>query len=420
MGRIEKTVFISYRRTNAAWALAIFQHLTHHGFDVFLDFRGTASGDFERKILENVKARAHFLVLLTPSALERCGDPLDFLRREIETALRAKRNVVPLMLEGFDFGAPQITNRLTGQLAALRHYNGLLIPAEYFDDAMKRLREQYLNVALDAVTHPASASAGKAAREEQAAAASAPAVGVADLMDQVWLEHERIASDAEAANLPASEAHGIAPQKSDAVTRIYHITHVKNLPRILKEGGLQCDRAAQALKSVRIDNGASLRRMDRQVPLPPGGTLGDYAPFYFAPRSPMLYAISRGRAEGDPEGQQPLIHLVSSVEATARSNPAIEWLFTEGHPQMEYTDFFNRLDDLNKVDWGTMQGRYWNATPEDPDRSRRRQAEFLVHRFFPWPLVSEIGVCNTATAQKVQGILNGNKPPVAIQQGWYY
>ncbi len=87
MERIEKTVFISYRRTNIPWVLNIFQNLTHHGYDVFFDFNGIASGDFERVILGNITARAHFLVLLTPSALERCGEPADWLRREIETAL---------------------------------------------------------------------------------------------------------------------------------------------------------------------------------------------------------------------------------------------------------------------------------------------------------------------------------------------
>ena len=46
MGRIEKTVFVSYRRTNAPWALSIFQNLTQHGYDVFFDFEGIASGDF--------------------------------------------------------------------------------------------------------------------------------------------------------------------------------------------------------------------------------------------------------------------------------------------------------------------------------------------------------------------------------------
>src|SRR3954452_11128436 len=148
MERIEKTVFICYRRTNIPWALAIFQNLTQHGYDVFFDYNGIASGDFERIILANIPAHAHFLVLLTPSALERCDDPADWLRREIETALDTQRNIVPLMLEGFDFGTPQSANQLTGKLAALKSYNGLPVPPEYFDEAMDRLRNRYLNVQL--------------------------------------------------------------------------------------------------------------------------------------------------------------------------------------------------------------------------------------------------------------------------------
>ena len=69
MERVEKTVFLSYRRTNVPWALAIFQNLTQHGFDVFFDFTGIASGNFEQVILGNITARAHFLALLTPPAL---------------------------------------------------------------------------------------------------------------------------------------------------------------------------------------------------------------------------------------------------------------------------------------------------------------------------------------------------------------
>ena len=54
MQRVEKTVFLSYRRTNFFHAIAIFQDLTHHGYDVFIDFKGIASGDFERVIVENL------------------------------------------------------------------------------------------------------------------------------------------------------------------------------------------------------------------------------------------------------------------------------------------------------------------------------------------------------------------------------
>ena len=148
MARIDKTVFISYRRTNAPWVLAISQNLTHNGYDVFFDYTGLASGDFETSILENIHARAHFLVLLTPSALERCGDSGDWLRREIEAALDNKRNIVPLMLEGFDFGTPSISSQLTGKLASLRKFNAMTLSAEYFDAAMDKLRNKFLNVVL--------------------------------------------------------------------------------------------------------------------------------------------------------------------------------------------------------------------------------------------------------------------------------
>jgi len=186
--RVERTVFISYRRTNFPWALAIFQELAQHGYDVFFDFTGLASGDFERVILENIYARAHFLVLLTPSALERCGDPDDWLRLEVEAAIGSKRNIVPLMLEGFDFGSPTIGSQLTGKMAVLKQYNALNIPADYFMEAMGRLRNRFLNVPLDAVLHPASLAARQAAKDEKGAAAMAPEVAEEELTAQQWFE----------------------------------------------------------------------------------------------------------------------------------------------------------------------------------------------------------------------------------------
>jgi Domain of unknown function (DUF4403)/TIR domain len=173
MGRIEKTVFIGYRRADEPWALAVFGNLTQHGYDVFIDYDGIASGNFETAILENIKARAHFLVLLTPTALERCGDPKDWMRREIEAALDNRRNIVPLMLEGFDFRAPAIASQLTDKLALLKEYNGIPIPAGFFQEAMERLRNRFLNVPFDAVLHSASVPAQQVATEQKDKAAHA-------------------------------------------------------------------------------------------------------------------------------------------------------------------------------------------------------------------------------------------------------
>jgi len=153
-GRIEKTVFISYRRANKPWALFIYQNLTLHGFDVFIDFQNINSGNFETAIIDNIKARAHFIIVLTPSALERCKEPADWLRKEIETALNEKRNIIPVMVEGFDFGSELVKSALTGKMSVLSDINGLRIPDEYPFEAMDRLRERYLNIKLSDVILP--------------------------------------------------------------------------------------------------------------------------------------------------------------------------------------------------------------------------------------------------------------------------
>ena len=84
----EKTVFISYRRDVAgkAFARSIKQELTHHGYDAFLDVDDISEGYWAKQILAQVPKRAHFLLLITPGALDGCSNPEDWIRREFELA----------------------------------------------------------------------------------------------------------------------------------------------------------------------------------------------------------------------------------------------------------------------------------------------------------------------------------------------
>jgi formylglycine-generating enzyme required for sulfatase activity len=170
MARIEKTVFISYRRVDVYTALAVYQHLTSHGYDIFFDYTSIPSGDFEQIIVSNIKARAHFILILTPTALERSSQPGDWLRREIEVAIDEKRNIIPLFFNGFNFGAPSVSKKLTGKLKNLSRYNGMNVHPDYFHEAMERLRTKFLNVPLNAVLHPLPAEVQKVVEEEQLAA----------------------------------------------------------------------------------------------------------------------------------------------------------------------------------------------------------------------------------------------------------
>lgn len=170
MARIEKTVFISYRRKDISWALAVYQYLTSQKYDVFFDFSSLSSGDFEQVIVSNIRARAHFILILTPTALDRCNQLGDWLRREIEIAIDEKRNIIPLFFDGFNFGSPTVAKMLTGKLANINRYNGLEVPPGYFMEAMERLRSRYINVPLNAVLHPITTEVRKVVIEEQFAA----------------------------------------------------------------------------------------------------------------------------------------------------------------------------------------------------------------------------------------------------------
>ncbi|HCK65669.1 MAG TPA: hypothetical protein DHW49_05340 [Anaerolineae bacterium] len=189
MARIEKTVFISYRRTNFWTALAVYQNLHANGFDVFFDYKSIPSGDFAQVITENVISRAHFVLILSPSALERCHEPNDWLRREIETAMDYQRNIIPLMIEGFDFGSKATVKALTGKLMGLGNYNAISIPAEYFDDAMNKLRSnRFLSRPLESVTHPISTITERITEEQKSASNEAEPVREEQLTAIEWFE----------------------------------------------------------------------------------------------------------------------------------------------------------------------------------------------------------------------------------------
>jgi len=130
MTQIHKTIFISYRRANQFMAQAVHQNLMANDYDVFIDYKSIGAGSFGDVILRQIEARAHFLLILTPSALERCSDPNDWLRREIEHAIVHKRNIVPLMFAGVKMG--EVEKYLTPAMQVLPKYNALTEPTKTF------------------------------------------------------------------------------------------------------------------------------------------------------------------------------------------------------------------------------------------------------------------------------------------------
>lgn len=124
---------------------------------------------------------------------------------------------------------------------------------------------------------------------------------------------------------------------------VYHFTHVDNLSALLDEGALLADGILPRsfLTADVGDAGVKSARRRRAVPVPPGGVVADYVPFYFAPRSPMLYRIACDHRDRVPgryrEGEDPLVYLVSSVERVAASGAP--WLATDGNAAAAVSHF---------------------------------------------------------------------------------
>lgn len=200
---------------------------------------------------------------------------------------------------------------------------------------------------------------------------------------------------------------------------VYHITHIDNLAGIIAADALWSDaqRIKKGFASANIGySHIKARRLRRPITVSERGMLGDYVPFNFCPRSIMLYVVSQGHADY-AAGQQPIIHLVSSVDTIVASGRP--WAFTDIHADLGYASQFDSLDDLDEVDWGVMPVRQWGG---DSELKEKRQAEFLVYDWCPWNAIVEIGVINDAMAVKVQAALAtvAHKPNVVVHHDWYY
>lgn len=208
-------------------------------------------------------------------------------------------------------------------------------------------------------------------------------------------------------------------------TPILRFIHIDNLSVCLRRGGLHAPNHTPSDGLVyRTIHNAEIQAKRRQTVIRCGlgGTVHDFVPFYFGFLSPMMLQLHTGRVPGYAEGQLPLIYLVSTAQAVRESGA--EYVFSDGHGIAAYTSWFDSLTELNKVDWEVVRQRYWRDTDDDLDRQRRKQAEFLVHRFCDWSLIDEIVVIDDEMRGRVESIF-GEHPPalrklVSIRRGWYY
>ena len=132
-------IFLSYRREGGSeTAKMLRDSLTERGYRVFLDVESLKSGPFNTKLFEVIDVCQDVVLVLPPHALDRCASPDDWVRLEIEHALQNGKNIVPVMLKGFEF-----PEALPESLARLPYLNGLRSSIEFYDAFLDKL-ERFL------------------------------------------------------------------------------------------------------------------------------------------------------------------------------------------------------------------------------------------------------------------------------------
>jgi hypothetical protein len=207
--------------------------------------------------------------------------------------------------------------------------------------------------------------------------------------------------------------------------KLYHITHVNNLPNIVADGRILSDAAiiARGGPAQAIGMSGIKRRRVEQLDLAchPGTKVGDYVPFYFCPRSVMLYVIYRANhAELTYRGgQEPIVHLEADLHDVVRwaEENDKRWAFTLSNAGAYYAECRSRLEDLDQLDWQAISATDFR----DPDAKERKQAEFLVHGDFPFTLIERIGVRAQAIRTRVAQAFGGQyQAQIDIMPPWYF
>ena len=194
----------------------------------------------------------------------------------------------------------------------------------------------------------------------------------------------------------------------------YRITHIQNLPLILQYGILNKNHPDADGGYIDIGNPEIIDvRSTTPVKINDYGMIGDYVPFYFTPKSMMLFNIITGyRAPVVPKRRRSEILVIRCLIEDLADLP--QWFFTDGQGNDMATDHYNNLAELDTIDWEAIQQSNFKKSDGDYDRPRRYQAEFLVHQRVPVESIESLNVYNQDAADYVNEQLTQNNINLAV------
>jgi len=204
--------------------------------------------------------------------------------------------------------------------------------------------------------------------------------------------------------------------------RIFRITHIENVPWVL-DHGIHCSNSTCRDPNFREIGNPELinRRTQRRVPIPPGGVLSDYVPFYFTPFSPMLLNIKTGHNGLKRTSMSDIAILVSSLYRVTVAN--LEFVFTDRHAYVMAAEFSSDLSELDRIDWSILQMRSFDKRdPDDPGKCERYQAEALIKGIVPVTALGGIVCYGPEQESRLQEEVNRRSLQLRVvaRPDWYF
>jgi hypothetical protein len=160
-------------------------------------------------------------------------------------------------------------------------------------------------------------------------------------------------------------------------TYLFRMTHIENIPHILQHGITHPSSSNANPEFVPIGD-RTLISTRNDFLLNNGRRLGDYIPFYFGVRTPMLYVVQNGFNTVTPTPAENIVYCISSVQKIVEHH--LDFVFTNGHAVDRFTTQYTPADIINIdniIDRKALMAKYWRDE-NDLDLKRRKEAEFLV------------------------------------------
>ena len=206
---------------------------------------------------------------------------------------------------------------------------------------------------------------------------------------------------------------GTAPADNLLEQRIYHVTHVSNLPAILASRGLAA--GSTPILDLSPDE-VRLERAEISVPGGPAQNLAGYVPFFLSPDAQLWQTLRAGdehprlSKKAHAADTYDFVFLVSTVKHVV--NAGAEFVVADRNSEGSTTRFATTREDAERM---------LHRLRSDNGGEHLLDAELLVADRLPLESVTLVGVANDRVRQVVRDMLAGSDftPKISVYPPWF-